>query len=89
MATVWIPPLMRDLTAGQQHVDVPGTKVRELIDALDRLHPGLAGRLTEDGELRRGITVTVDGVVSRQGLRTPVREDSEVHFLPPIGGGND
>jgi sulfur-carrier protein len=87
MATVWIPPLMRDLTAGQQHVDVPGVKVRELIDALDQAYPGLRGRLIEDGELRRGITVTVDGVVSRQGLRTLVAANSEVHFLPPIGGG--
>jgi molybdopterin converting factor small subunit len=49
----------------------------------------LAGRLVEDGALRRGITVTVDGVVSRRGLRTPVRENSEVHFLPPVGGGRD
>ncbi len=87
MAIVWIPPLMRDLTGGQERVAVPGEKVRELVDALDARCPGLKARLTEDGELRRGLVVTVDGVASRQGLRQRVDPDSEVHFLPAIGGG--
>lgn len=86
MATVWIPPLLRHLTAAQQ-VEVPGEKVRDLVAALDERYPGIAARLTEDGELRRGLVVTVDGVVSRQGLRQRVKPDSEVHFLPAIGGG--
>jgi molybdopterin synthase sulfur carrier subunit len=78
---------MRDLTAGQQQVVVPGGKVRDLIEALEARYPGIGSRLIEDGALRRGVTVTVDGVVSRQGLRQKVNDDSEVHFLPAIGGG--
>jgi molybdopterin synthase sulfur carrier subunit len=87
MATVWIPPLLRDLTGGQERVAVAGVKVRDLISALDARYPGLAGRLVEDGALRRGIVLTIDGVANRQGLRAPVRPDSEVHFVPAIGGG--
>jgi molybdopterin synthase sulfur carrier subunit len=87
MAIVWIPPLMRDLTGGRERVTVPGEKVRELVDALDVRYPGLKARLTEDGELRRGLVVTIDGVASRQGLRQRVGPGSEVHFLPAIGGG--
>ncbi len=87
MAIVWIPPLMRDLTDGRERVTVPGEKVRELVDALDARYLGLKARLTEDGELRRGLVVTIDGVASRQGLRQRVSPDSEVHFLPAIGGG--
>ena len=87
MATVWIPPLLRGLVNGQEHVVADGEKVRDLIDALDARFPGLKAGLIEDGELRRGVVVTVDGVVSRLGLRQPVHADSEVHFLPAIGGG--
>jgi hypothetical protein len=29
----------------------------------------------------------VDGEVARLGLLQPVRADSEVHFLPALGGG--
>jgi sulfur-carrier protein len=87
MATVWIPPLMRELTGGLERVTVQGEKVRELVDALDARYPGIKARLVEDGELRLGIVLTVDGVANRQGLRAKVRPDSEVHFVPAIGGG--
>jgi molybdopterin synthase sulfur carrier subunit len=87
MATVWIPSLLRDLTGGALHVAVPGEKVRDLIAALDARYPGLAARLVEDGALRHGIVLTVDGVANRQGLRARVQPDSEVHFVPAIGGG--
>ena len=36
MATVWIPPLMRDLTGGQERVSAPGEKVRDLVDACSK-----------------------------------------------------
>lgn len=87
MATVWIPPLLRDLTGGAPHVAVPGEKVRDLIAALDARYPGLAARLVEEGALRRGIVLTIDGVANRQGLRARVQPDSEVHFVLAIGGG--
>ncbi len=87
MATVWIPPLLRDLTGGQERVAVPGEKVRELIAALDSRYPGLGARLIEEDALRRGIVLTIDGVANRQGLRARVQADSEVHFVPAIGGG--
>lgn len=87
MATVWIPPLLRDLTGGVQQVTVPGETVRDLIAALDARYPGLAGRLIEEDTLRRGLVLTIDGVTSRQGLRARVGPESEVHFVPAIGGG--
>ena len=78
---------MRELTDGLERVTVPGEKVRQLVDALDARYPGIKARLVEDGALRRGIVLTVDGVASRQGLRAEVKPDSEVHFVPAIGGG--
>ena len=78
---------MRELTGGLEQVAVPGEKVRELIDALDERYPGIKARLVEDDALRRGILLTIDGVANRQGLRAKVAPDSEVHFVPAIGGG--
>jgi molybdopterin synthase sulfur carrier subunit len=87
MAEVWIPALMRDLTGGKERVTVEGDTVRQVIDGLDRLYPGLRQRLCEEDRLREGMMVVVDGVVSRQKLRQRLNPASEVHFLPAISGG--
>jgi sulfur-carrier protein len=87
MASVWIPPLLRDLTGGETRMEIPAATVRELIAALDERYPGIAGRLTENGRMRPGIAVIVDNVVCPAKLRQPLGETSEVHFLPAISGG--
>ena len=87
MPTVWIPALLRDLTGGQETVPVPGSTVREVIEALDRSFPGIKDRLCVADELRPGIAVAVDTQVTRRGLGQPVGDHSEVHFLPAVSGG--
>jgi len=87
MAVVWIPGLLRDLTGGQQTVDVPGKTVRDVIAAMEERFPGMQDRLIEDGRLMPSIIVVVDGEPGNMRLRQPLREDSEVHFLPAISGG--
>lgn len=87
MALVWIPPLLRDLTAGSETADVPGANVGQLIEALEQRFPGVGGRLRTDGALRPGLAVVVDGQVARFGLLEATGPDSEVHFVPAIGGG--
>ena len=87
MPEVWIPPLMRDLTGGQERVTVSGDQVRDVVAALEARFPGIEARLCQEGRLRPGIAVAVDGVSSSRGLRQRVNEDSEVHFIPAISGG--
>jgi sulfur-carrier protein len=87
MATAWIPSPLRDLTGGRDTVTVPGASVGQVIDALDRLHPGVKDRLCDTDGLRPGIAVVVDTEVARLGLLQPVGPHSEVHFLPAISGG--
>ncbi len=87
MPVVWVPGLMQDLTQGLDQVTVPGGTVREVIDQLDFLFPGLKGRLMDEGQLRPSIAVVVDGEVSSQRLRHRLTEKSEIHFLPAISGG--
>ncbi len=88
MARVFIPGLMRDLTGGRTQVQVAGATVRELIDGLEQAFPGMRERLCgPDGALHPHVMIAVDGEEVIEGLRAPVGEASEVHFLPAIAGG--
>ncbi len=87
MPRVFIPPLLRPRAGGAESVEVPGGSVRELIAALDARYPGLGEALCEGDSLRAGLTVVVDGDVTPQGLLQKVSPESEIHFLPAIGGG--
>ena len=89
MPEVWIPPRMQVLTGGQKTVQVDGASVRQVINNLEKDFPGIKARLCEeDGmDLLPGIAVIVDGETSQLGLLEKVGEDSEVHFLPALGGG--
>jgi molybdopterin converting factor small subunit len=78
---------MRDLTGGAPRVAIDGATVAELIERLEARFPGLKARLVEDGRLRPGLTVFVDGVQRRPPLLARVGATSEVHFLPAISGG--
>lgn len=87
MPQVYIPPLLRELTDGQEIVEIPGATVRQIVAALDHRYPGIKERLCEGEGLRPGLSVAVDGRVSSMGLIQKVGEMSEVHFIPAIGGG--
>lgn len=88
MPAVWIPALMRDLTGGNEVVRVPGQTVRQVIESLDERFPGIKDRLCEENSLRPNIIVIVDGEVSHRRLRQVLSENSEVHFLPAVSGGD-
>jgi molybdopterin synthase sulfur carrier subunit len=87
VANVWIPTTIRELTNGQQQVRVDGNTIREIIDNLDFLFPGIKNKLCNNGQMLPGIAIIVDGVSGGMGMLEQVMENSEVHFLPAIGGG--
>ena len=87
MATVFIPSLMQSLTGGQQTVEIEGATVRQIIENLEKAHPGMKERLVADNRVKPNISVAVDGEVTPMGMLEKVSESSEVHFLPAIGGG--
>ena len=62
-------------------------RAQKLLDRLEELYPGMKGRLVEDGGIRPNLAVAIDGEVARMGLLEKVGENSEVHFVPAIGGG--
>ena len=80
---------MQDLTGGKQRVQIAGRTVRQVINNLEEEFPGAKARLydPEEDDLLPGVAVIVDGEASQLGILERVQEDSEVHFLPAIGGG--
>jgi molybdopterin synthase sulfur carrier subunit len=88
MATVYIPPPLQSLSSGTTQVSIEATSVRQIIDRLEALYPGMKAALVDEDDLHPHIAVAVDGEVSVLGLVERVEEDSEVHFIPALGGGS-
>jgi sulfur-carrier protein len=88
MATVYIPEPLQSLSRGEKQVTMEATTVRQVIARLEALYPGMEDALVEDGDLKPHIAVAVDGEVSVRGVVEPVGANSEVHFIPALGGGS-
>ena len=89
MPTVVIPALLRKFTGGIERVDVPGKSIRELVRNLGEQFPGIDQQLLQDGDIRPSIAVSIDGEIATGGVLDAVNENSEVHFIPALGGGWD
>ena len=89
MPTVFIPTMLLSLTDGVKQLRVNGLRVRDIIEELEQLYPGIKDRLIDEDSLKSNVAVAVDGEVATLGLMERISEDSEVHFVPAIGGGVD
>lgn len=88
MASVWIPATMQHLTGGEAVVQAPGSTVREVLARLDERFPGIqAAIVQDDGRLRPGVAVAVNGYVTSLGLFQRVESGSDIQIVPAIGGG--
>lgn len=90
MSVVRIPPVLRANAGGAKEVEVEGSTVGEVIEALVARYPGLRGQLlTQDGQLNRFVNVYLDGQDIRylQERATPVRDGATLIILPAMAGG--
>ena len=81
--------MLRDAVGGAREVEATGETVSGLLDDLFGRYPGLAERVTQDGELSQFINVYVNDrdVRYRDGLATAVGADDTVILLPAMAGG--
>ena len=87
MARVFIPTMLQPLTQGVKEVNLAATNVRQVVLGLEKRFPGIEQWLLDNGKIKPNLVVAVDGETSSMGLLTKVNQDSEVHFIPAIGGG--
>lgn len=88
--TVRIPTPLQRLTNGQAEVQCEGKTVVELLNDLERRHPGIKERICgEDGKLRRFVNVFVNEEDIRflQGDTTAIKDGDDVSIIPAIAGG--
>jgi hypothetical protein len=70
--------------------EVPGSTVREVLDALERRHPGFASYIVDEtGRLRRHVNVFVgeEPIRDRARLGDVLTPDSKVFILQALTGG--
>ena len=70
--------------------EVPGATVREVIDALDQQHPGLASYIIDEtGRLRRHVNIFVgeEPIYDRERLTDALEPDDRVFILQALSGG--
>ena len=87
MATIFIPTSLRSLTGGTKQVTILVSNIRQAVELLDQMYPGVKTHLMEDGQIRPDISVVIDGESGPLGILEKVGKNSEVHFIPAIGGG--
>ena len=87
MADVWIPSSLQKYTGGLQQIPVAGSTIRQIISNLELRYPLTKHKFADENGILPGIAVIIDGESTRLGLLEPVQSDSEVHFLPALGGG--
>ena len=87
MATVFIPAQLRQLSGGVQSVEIEARNVREIVDQLDEMFPGFKDRSCTDGNISPSLQVSIDSIMTSRGMIAKVKPQSEVHFIPAIGGG--
>jgi len=82
--------MLRPTVGGERSVAAEGSTLRELIDNVDRRHPGFAGQLLETSGTQRtfvNIYVNDEDVRYLNGLETPVVEGDVISILPAVAGG--
>jgi hypothetical protein len=70
--------------------DVPAATMRELIDELERRHPGFAGYIIDEtGRLRRHVNLFVgeEPVRDREKLSDALSPDARVFVMQALSGG--
>jgi sulfur-carrier protein len=90
MATVRIPPVLRQQTGGQTEVEASGGNVGEVLHALTAAHPATEEQLFgPDGDLNRYVNVYLNDEDVRvlDGLETSVADGDTVIIMPAMAGG--
>ena len=74
--------LSRQFANGESRFDIEAGSIRHLVRALEERFPGLGTQIEQ-----AGMIVAIDGEIYSDPFLERIKEDSEVCFLPALGGG--
>lgn len=72
---------LRDLADGQDIVEVDARNFKQLLDQLAERYPAL------QPQIKRGVSLSLDGVIYRDAWFTQISEENEVVLMPYMVGG--
>jgi molybdopterin synthase sulfur carrier subunit len=86
---VRIPAPLRTLTGGKEEVAAAGGTLGEVIEDLEKNHPGLRDRLLDEKGVRRFVNIYLGEEDTRflGGLKATVKPGDEITIVPAIAGG--
>jgi sulfur-carrier protein len=86
---VRIPSSLRSLTGGKDEVSATGGTVGEVIEDMERKHPGIKERLLDAKGVRRFVNIYVgeEDVRFLEGLKTALKAGDQLSIIPAIAGG--
>ncbi len=86
---VRIPTPLRTLTGGNEQVNAKGEIVKDVIEDLEKNHPGMRDRLMDDKGVRRFVNIYVgdEDIRFLDGLETKLKSGDEISIVPAIAGG--
>jgi molybdopterin converting factor small subunit len=87
---VKLPTVLQPFAGGSEKVAIEAATVGEAFQALEREHPALRRRLTdEQGGIRRHVNVYLgnDNIRDLDGLDTKLPDGAELLVLPSVAGG--
>ena len=88
--SIRIPSVLRNLTGGQETIQVAAATIDEALAAIETAHPGIKARLCDEtGKLRRFVNVFVgeEDIRFLDGQKTAVKDGELIDIVPAIAGG--
>jgi molybdopterin synthase sulfur carrier subunit len=88
--TVRIPTPLRSVTGGISEVSCSGATVADVVEDLERQHPGIKERICDsDGSIRRFVNVFVgdEDIRFLDGANTALHDGVSVSIIPAVAGG--
>lgn len=81
MVKVAIWGSLRSAIGGKEEVEIDASNFKQLLDQLVLKHPEL------EPQIKRGVSLALDGKIYRDAWFTKINEDSEVVLMPYMVGG--
>jgi molybdopterin synthase sulfur carrier subunit len=86
---VRIPTPLRTLTGGADEVSASGNTLADVIEDLEKRHPGIRDRLLDEKGVRRFVNIYIgeEDVRFLEGLKTTLKAGDQISIVPAIAGG--
>jgi MoaD family protein len=86
---VKVTATLQKMVGGARVIEGEGTTVGEVIDDLEKKHPGIKDMVMVDGEIHRFVNIYLNDEDVRflEQLNTPLKEGDVLSILPALAGG--